>query len=109
MHTVWKNEKFTLTETVFRQINFLVISLVKMLLSRKWVQGITDTETITIDWYCRKFASKDWTVLQLFRFLKDVVDPWMTANLMMNIDNLQMYIMINKYVKLIQFISTNKL
>ena len=30
MHgSVWKNEKFTLTEKIFRQINYLVISLVK--------------------------------------------------------------------------------
>ena len=35
-HTVWKNEKFTLTEEKFRQINYLVISLVKPLLSRNF-------------------------------------------------------------------------
>ena len=29
MHTVWKNEKFSLTEKIFRQINSLVTYLVK--------------------------------------------------------------------------------
>ena len=33
-----KNQKFTLTEEIFRQINYLVISLVKMLLSRIFCQ-----------------------------------------------------------------------
>ena len=36
--TVWKNEKFTLSEKKFRQINYLVIPLVKMLLSRNFCQ-----------------------------------------------------------------------
>ena len=36
--TVWKNEKFSLTKEIFRQINFLVISLVKTLLSRNICQ-----------------------------------------------------------------------
>ena len=31
---MWKNEKFTLTEEKFRQINYLVLSLLKQLLSR---------------------------------------------------------------------------
>ena len=35
-HTVWKNEKFGLTEKIFRQINSLVICLVKPLLSRNF-------------------------------------------------------------------------
>ena len=35
--TLWKNQKFTLTEKIFRQINYLVISLVKALLSRNTV------------------------------------------------------------------------
>ena len=39
---LWKNEKFTLTEKKFRQINYLVTLLVKPLLSRnfcqKWVR-----------------------------------------------------------------------
>ena len=34
--TVWKNEKFGLTEKIFRQINSLVICLVKPLLSRNF-------------------------------------------------------------------------
>ena len=36
--TVWKNEKFSLTKKIFRQINSLVISLVKTLLSRNFCQ-----------------------------------------------------------------------
>ena len=37
-HIVWNNEKFTLTEKIFRQINSLVISLVNTLLSRNFFQ-----------------------------------------------------------------------
>ena len=33
-----KNQKFTLTEEIFRQINYLVISLVKTLVSRNFCQ-----------------------------------------------------------------------
>ena len=36
--TLWKNEKFTLTEIIFRQINSLVIYLVNALLSRNFCQ-----------------------------------------------------------------------
>ena len=36
--TVWKNGKFSLTEKKFRQINYLVISLVKPLLSRNFCE-----------------------------------------------------------------------
>ena len=36
--TVWKNEKLTLTEKFFRQTNYLVISLVKPLLSQNFCQ-----------------------------------------------------------------------
>ena len=36
--TVWKNEKFSLTKKIFRQINSLVISLVKLLLSQNFCQ-----------------------------------------------------------------------
>ena len=38
LYTVWKNEKFTLIEKIFRQINSLVISFVKTLISRKICQ-----------------------------------------------------------------------
>ena len=34
--TVWKNEKFSLTKKIFRQINSLVTYLVKPLLSRNF-------------------------------------------------------------------------
>ena len=37
-YTVWKNEKFSLTKEKFRQINSLVIYLVKPLLSRNFCQ-----------------------------------------------------------------------
>ena len=36
--TVWKNEKFSLIEKKIRQINYLVIHLVKPLLSRNFCQ-----------------------------------------------------------------------
>ena len=36
--TVWKNEKITVTHKKFRQINSLVLSLVKTLLSRNFCQ-----------------------------------------------------------------------
>ena len=36
LNTVWKNGKFGLTEKIFRQINSLVICLVKRLLSRNF-------------------------------------------------------------------------
>ena len=37
-HCMWKLRKFTLTEKIFRQITYLVISLVKLLLSRNFCQ-----------------------------------------------------------------------
>ena len=37
-HTLWKNEKFTLTQKIFRQINYSVILLVKPLFSRNVCQ-----------------------------------------------------------------------
>ena len=40
MLTVWKNEKFSVTHKKFRQINSLVFSLVKTLLSRNFCQII---------------------------------------------------------------------
>ena len=36
--TVWKNEKFSLAEKIFREIDSLVTSLVKPLLSRNFCQ-----------------------------------------------------------------------
>ena len=36
--TLWKFRKFTLTEKIFREITYLVISLVKLLLSRNFCQ-----------------------------------------------------------------------
>ena len=37
-HTLWKLQKFTVTEKKFRQINYLVISLLKTLFSRNFCQ-----------------------------------------------------------------------
>ena len=37
-HSVWKNKKFSLTKKIFRQINSLVISLLKTLLSQIFCQ-----------------------------------------------------------------------
>ena len=37
---MWKNEEFTLTEKLFRQINYLVTCLVKQLISRNFRQKI---------------------------------------------------------------------
>ena len=59
---MWKNEKFTLTEEKFRQINYLVISLVKPLLSRNLCQkcvGINRSNfhtTYAAAWKLRKFT-----------------------------------------------------
>ena len=38
--TAWKNEKFTVNQKKFRQINSLVFSLVKTLLSRNHFQKV---------------------------------------------------------------------
>ena len=38
LSTLWKNQKFTLTEKIFRQINYLVISLANALVSRNFCQ-----------------------------------------------------------------------
>ena len=51
-HTLWKLQKFALTKKIFRQINYLVISLGKTLLSRnfcqKWVRvNFSNTLCIT--------------------------------------------------------------
>ena len=54
--TVWKNEKFSLTEKKFRQINYLVISLVKPLLSRN---------------FCQKSVRENFYTVQLTEYWKD--------------------------------------
>ena len=38
LYTMWKNENFTFTEEIFRQINSLLTSLVKTMLSRDLCQ-----------------------------------------------------------------------
>ena len=59
--TLWKLQKFTLTENKFRQINYLVISLVNTLLSRNFCQKrvrVNFRNTVTL-WYrllCNLFS-----------------------------------------------------
>ena len=63
-HTVWKDEKFSLTKKIFRQINSLLISLVKALLSRNFCQkcvrlNCSDFHTVAADhsmWKNEKFT-----------------------------------------------------
>ena len=38
LHTMWKKDKVSLTEKKFRQINYLVISIVNQLLSRNFCE-----------------------------------------------------------------------
>ena len=42
--TLWKLRKFTLTEKLSRQITYLVISLLKLLLSRNFCQKMRESE-----------------------------------------------------------------
>ena len=60
LYTLWKNEKFTLTEIFFRQINSLVIYLVNALLSRNFCQksvrvNLRNFHTVTL-WKNEKFT-----------------------------------------------------
>ena len=68
LRTLWKNEKFTLTEIFFRQINSLVICLVNALLSRNFCQKSVRVNfrnfhtvcTVEItDLYCHDFFRKN--------------------------------------------------
>ena len=52
---MWKLRKFTFTEKIFRQITYLVISLVILLLSRKDLYGIGDNE-VNINSWCFEFT-----------------------------------------------------
>ena len=59
--TVWKNEKFSLTENNFRQINYLVISWVKPLLTRNFSEkSVWETfynfHTVTL-WKLQNFTA----------------------------------------------------
>ena len=50
MYTVWKNEKFTLTEKIFREIN----SLVRKLLSRNFCDmWVNFHDFHTVDWWSK--------------------------------------------------------
>ena len=57
---VWKNERISLTKKIFRQINFLVISLVKKLLSRNFFPKKREREfpqfPHCVMWKLRKFT-----------------------------------------------------
>ena len=44
--TVWKNEKFSLTEKIFRENNSLATSLVKTLLSRSVIENFRNFHTV---------------------------------------------------------------
>ena len=56
--TVWKNEKFSLlTEKIFRQINSLVISLVKPLLSRNFCRKCVRENSVKSKFLLKK---KSW-------------------------------------------------
>ena len=50
--TLWKLRKFTLTEKIFRQITYLVISLVKLLLSRNFCQKCVSVPVISALYVC---------------------------------------------------------
>ena len=48
---MWKNEKFSFTKKKFRQINYLVISLVKPLLSRNFCEVWERISAISTLWF----------------------------------------------------------
>ena len=62
-HALWKNEKFTLTEIFFRQINSLVICLVNALLSRNFVLKFREINCFTNQLYSKLIWQKKitWT------------------------------------------------
>ena len=58
-HTLWKLRNFTLTEKKIRQITYLVISLVKLLISRNFCQKcviVNSRNFHTTVWKFRKFG-----------------------------------------------------
>ena len=65
-NTVWKNENFSLTKEKFRQINSLVIYLVKPLLSRNFCQKYVRENFRNFHAHCalvifwQKFRESDW-------------------------------------------------
>ena len=59
--TLWKLRKFTLTEKIFRQITYLVISLVKLLLSQHFCQ-----KSVRVDF--RNFHTVVYTVWKNEKF-----------------------------------------
>ena len=68
--TVWKNEKFTVTNKKFRQINSLVLSLVKTLLSRNFCQI-----SVTVNFHnFHNVVYKSWffTWNQLFKKFREI-------------------------------------
>ena len=78
--TVWKNEKFGLTEKIFRQINSLVICLVKTLLSRNFCQksvrlNFYNFHTVKL-WFCQIFRQNN-------ALLKKSLKNWFHAKRLM--------------------------
>ena len=67
--TVWKNEKFTLIEKIFRQIPYLVLSLVKTLLWRNFCQKSVRVNFRNFHTVLHNF-SFFFVVLQKFREIK---------------------------------------
>ena len=70
-YTLWKNEKFTLTETTIHQINYLVTLLVIPLLSRTFCQ-----KTVRVN--LRNFHSTVWImkVTQFYCHHFGAKNPW---------------------------------
>ena len=84
-HTVRKLQKFTLTEKKFRQINYLVISLVKTLLSRnfcqKWVRvNFRSFRTRLTLWKNEKFSLTEKKFRQITYLVIYLVKPMLSRN-----------------------------
>ena len=62
LNTVWKNEKFSLTKKILRQINSLVTYLVKPILSRNFCQKCVrensrNFHTVLTVWQLQNFST----------------------------------------------------
>ena len=73
---VWKSEKFSLIEKIFRQINYLVISQVKTLLSRNFCQ-----KCVRLDFQCGNFGNSlsnffDKTFVKATVLLNKLIQSW---------------------------------
>ena len=77
---VWKSEKFSLIEKIFRQINYLVISQVKTLLSRNFCQ-----KCVRLDFQCGNFGNSlsnffDKTFVKATVLLNKLLQSWFHEN-----------------------------